>query len=374
MSQKSNISKWFLVLGFVSILFFPIFKWLSQDDLKKSPSEKRSLKQFPPPPISLTDFKQWPKQFDDYYSDQFGFRIELNSLYSRIIQKYFVQDVTLGKDDWFYLGSIRPNYERFGDPIGDYTNQNNFTTNELNQFVQSMNQVKVELEAKAIPFFYFITPSKHTIYPENLPSYIKKQSKLNVYDQLNSTAMPILKEHYINVLPLLTAAKERNRLYYQYDTHWNMHGANLVQYELLNRIAKFFPEDIKPYLVKENEFKNQDKLNGDLVTMVQSLNKIDKDPRPQFPDSLCQYSEERDHELETATVHTKCHNKKLTLLMFRDSYSVALIPFIARQFGEAHFYWEKLSKSKLDSLVKLYQPDVVVEQMVERKLPHKYNY
>ena len=113
------------------------------------------------------------------------------------INKTPFDDVTLVKMNGC-LGSIKPGYDRYDDPIGDAINKNLFTKEELNDFARSLTKIDDWLKNRGIEYLYIIAPNKHTIYFEHLPDYIKKINDKSAMDQL----MSIQKHTNVNVLDL----------------------------------------------------------------------------------------------------------------------------------------------------------------------------
>ena len=84
---------------------------------------------------------------------------------------------------------------------------------------------------------FFIAPDKHTIYFENMPSYITKVRDYSAADQLYDV---LQNRNNITVVDLredLVSNKEKSQLYFKVDTHWNYHGANIVQYKIAKALA-----------------------------------------------------------------------------------------------------------------------------------------
>ncbi|MDH3638517.1 MAG: hypothetical protein OES09_08625, partial [Gammaproteobacteria bacterium] len=66
---------------------------------------------------------------------------------------------------------------------------------------------------------------------------------------------------------------------------------------------------------------------------------------------------------------TECSNWDKRLLMFRDSYSLAMMPYLSESFGYAYYVpASPVSLTTLHELVREHDPDIVIEQRANRWL------
>ena len=82
-----KVDKFVLAFIFVLTLFIPFITGLIAVDKKTSGIEKRVLNPLPSIPKSISDFSQYPKKFNLYYSDHFGLRETLTKEYFKLINK-----------------------------------------------------------------------------------------------------------------------------------------------------------------------------------------------------------------------------------------------------------------------------------------------
>ena len=347
-----------------------------QKDEFVSSVENRNLARIPALPHSLASFIEYPEKFNSYYADNFGFRGLLNEAYFMLtdkrINKTPFDDVTFGQNEWLFLGSIKPGYDRYDDPIGDAINKNLFTKEELNDFARSLIKIDDWLKNRGIEYLYIIAPNKHTIYFEHLPDYIKKINDKSAMDQL----MSYLKKHTnVNVLDLrdcLFDEKKKHQVYFKSDTHWNHYGANVVQYEILKKIRSLFPLQINPHLLGYNQFSIESMQGGDLAGIAKIQNVVETDPKPIFEKGCLPRNETPENTGEKT--HTLvCETKKLNAIIFRDSFFEALKPYISRQFNRSTYIWGRVDYSLLTEFIEKEKPDIVIEEVIERALPYKIN-
>jgi len=63
---------------------------------------------------------------------------------------------------------------------------------------------------------------------------------------------------------------------------------------------------------------------------------------------------------------TECDNASLKVLVFRDSFFTALIPFFSEHFKKVVYSWDSFNQDEIDTIATKIQPDIVIEQSVER--------
>ncbi len=359
------------IVIFLSIIYIPFLTWLIEEDKITSSIERRNLAKFPSFSSDISNFTQ---EFNKYYSDHFGFRELLTKLYFKIENKInkiaSFDDVTIGKSGWMFLGGIKPGYTGYGDPIGDAIHINLYTEKELEVFAKNISKLNRWLKNKGIEYFFIVAPNKHTIYFNKMPDYISKKNPYSAMDQL----MAYLNEHtdvnVIDLRPALNRLKNKYQLYYKTDTHWNYMGANVAQFEIMKQIEKKFPGLLSPYLLSDYEFENLKFYEGDLARFA-GLEIVEDNPYPVFKNSCKQHNEDSDQE--AAIVYTTvCENQKIRLIVFRDSFFKALQPYFSRKFNSVTYIPGKISYQNLVKYIDKYQPDIVIEEVIERELPYVY--
>lgn len=201
--------------------------------------EKYRISQLPKKPEDLSQWLKLPKEINAYYANHFGYRFPLLSLYRHL--KFVLGDAPLktalfgNAPGWIFYKS-----KTDGDIIGDYRNINSYSPKQLQSIVSRLLAKQKFLAQQGVKFLYVIAPSKHYIYPEYLPAYIKSLEKENKIEQLVSELKKHPKFNFVYLTPLLQQVKYEQLLYYKGDTHWNSLGANIAQYEIAKEIKQLF--------------------------------------------------------------------------------------------------------------------------------------
>lgn len=364
------------ILIFCLAVFIPPLIGAYQKDKLYSQVEKRKLSKIPQlPPQNIKDFLLFPEMFESYFSDHFGLRNWFIKQYKS--NKFHLgdspsADITIGKNGWLFLGSIKHGYKSYGKIFDDYRNISLYSANQLEKTALYLEGLRLWLKHRNIEYLFFIAPNKHTIYSEYLPSYITKVNKFSATDQLINYLRQHTKVKVVDLRENLLKAKESSQVYFKKDTHWNYVGSNIVQFQLIKEIGKMFPNQFDPQL-----FNTQDKVTrgGDLVGMMgpfilSNNNKpyLKNDPQPTFDKTYCS-------PIGIPVSHKQiftsfCTGRSLKTLIYRDSFFNRLIPYFSRQFKQLTSIFTKSNYVSLKQQISIEKPDIVIEEWAERNLPY----
>ena len=143
--------------------------------------------------------------------------------------------VLSGKDRWLFYKSTTD-----GNPIADYEGKNIYTLNEMEEILENVSEVQQKLQKRGIQFSLLVAPNKENIYSEFMPdNYIHNETSRT------DILIDYLDKNDINVISpkqKMLDQKNKEQLYYSYDTHWNQLGAYLGVRELLINWGIFLPE------------------------------------------------------------------------------------------------------------------------------------
>ena len=367
-----KIDKVILVASFILVIFVPLISGILQEDKTASNTEKRNLEKLPALPDSIEALIQFPKLFNQYYSDHFGFREELTRAYfkttSKLGKQSTLDDVTFGKQDWLFLGGTKPGYTNYGDPVGNAMNVKLFTQKELENYVAPLVAIDDWLKQQDIEFLFVIAPNKHSIYFDKLPSFITKKNELSAIDQL----LTYIREHTdittVDLRPALIDGRKEHEVYYKSDTHWNHYGANIAQYEIMKTIGKMFPGKITPSLLTDDQFEMNILNDGDLAKFAGIESFSEPSPVPVFEDACNTYIETHT-ATDTGNYTTTCTGQQLQALVYRDSFFITLQPYFSKKFSRITYIQERISKPLLMIELDKNRPDIVISEVVERAIP-----
>jgi alginate O-acetyltransferase complex protein AlgJ len=363
-----------IILVFLLALSLPLLVWLFQKDLVYSEAEKRALL----PLSGLTkqqSITEFTHAFDQYYQDHFGLREWFIHRYQREVSKRFgatgVADVVEGLENWLFFSS---DYL-----LEDLEGKNHFSEKEVQLFWQKLQQKETWYRKRGIAYIYLITPDKQSIYSEYLPKVLQKAKKETRLDHLLAEKPAEEREVLLDIRARLLEAKADARLYDMTDTHWNHKGAYFAHQAIVERTRELFP-DFQGRSVFHFATGLHYLPGGDLATMI-GRSKSMPEGRPILETSGFSAVEKplprQLAELLTLPAlrpqYSQNKNGQLRVLVLRDSFFNQLRPFVSETYGEVLYIWHYYETENLKELMSLYQPDLVIEEIVERHL-HEFLY
>lgn len=323
--------------------------------------EKREMAKMP----KFESFISFPNEFEKYYNDNFGLRNYMIEFSSKIKINLFNTSpkpelVQFGNEKFLF-------YNSFEDEIfKSYTRTDLISEDDLNLMYKKLNNRRIDLSNKNIKYLFGFWPNKHTIYPENLPSSMSMQIKdtISLADQITNyfTKKRLL---FFDVRADLKTSKNNGDLYRKLDSHWNAYGAYRAYEAFCKETYSII--GLTPHNLDEFNISAKVSTEGDLVKMLGVKSIFG------FNDVLPVYTikdKSKEYDLSygtgnlTGTLITKRKIKENTpkVLIFRDSFSSALIQFLSLHFDEVIY----TSSTYDEDLIDLVKPDIVISCRAER--------
>lgn len=287
-----------------------------------SDKEKRDLADVPS--IKTEDGKlnfDFFSQFETYFSEHFALRQQLVTADGRIKAALLGtspnSDVIVGKDGWLY----------YGDTADDFLNINTLSRRGINNICNNIELINRYCEQNGAKFIFTVAPNKSSVYPEYMPfNYVEADNKDN-YEMLSETLEGT--PYWCDMKAALMDATASIPLYHKTDTHWNNLGAYVGHVTLMDMLGK------ESCPAGTGWFTRNDRL-GDLAAMIYPAE--DAKDTQVYNDYEYTYSYQgRFRALDDINIKTVCAEKDGSLLMFRDSYGEAILPYMAESFGSAEF-------------------------------------
>ncbi len=314
-----------------------------------SNAEKRDLSSFPQ---IISDDKNFNLNFttelDDYLSEHFSFRTKVVSVFSSfkysVFNESLEEQVIAGKDGWLY----------FSKTLDNYTGKNTMSEGKINDLIKTLDIINEYVNSKESEFLFVVAPNKNSIYPEYMPYYFTKTQRETNLDILNEKNKH--KNYYLNIKSNLVDCDEL--VYHKTDTHWN----NLGAIYCYNAIMQKFNRDYIDYLKNGYIIKNN--WESDLNTMLF--------PEKEIYDNQIEFNKKTEfsyiskfRSVEDLNIETASENGRGKLLMYRDSFTNALLPFLASNFEYSKF--SRVLPYRLNELETTHYDYIVIE-IVERNL------
>jgi hypothetical protein len=357
-----------VALIFLAVISVPLVKFVFSDHEEISVVENRKLASLPRFQASAKGLRELPNQVERYYQDHFGFRLKLLYLYQLI--KYKIGDsptdhLIVGKDGWLF-GKGRGYFDK-NDQMDNYRNINILSSEELDQLIRTLVAKNLWLKEKGIKYMFIIAPSKHTIYPEYIPTYFTKVQDKSALDQVVAALQQYPDFTIVDLRKCLIDHKKNSEhfLYYRLDSHWNRYGANIAQYEIARSIESYFPNRIKPALNKPIGFDIMREQSEIVTPYLVGIK--ENDPLPVW-EGRCNIERIHDKNEQDGIFTTICKDADLRAVVFGDSFFTALQPFISGYFKRITYISDEINYTDLEKYVTSEKPDIVLEEWVERKL------
>lgn len=362
-----------LALG---MLFFlglnQCFGWIKIHDEN---SENRTIAQFPKLDVNRLD--NYPTQMDAYINDQLHVRPFLLLQFHRL--KYAMrvspnpEKVLIGGNNWLFLGMQEQ---------AMYEGERQFEKQQLDSFYHIWKNRFDFLEEQKIASLWAIAPIKQYIYEDQIPlnkqrNFPNRTKKLERY--LNQKFPG--KTLYLG--EKITSKKSEGQLYFQLDNHWNS-LAGFYAYQAIMQQLNANGDSLS--ILTDNDIIREKKtinsgalsnflgLEGSLYetfTEVKTKTKPPKElekygfiPPNDFPYSFlyeCRY------------FNPTAKNKK-KVLVIRDSFGEALMPFFQQTFTETMFVFDGWQYELHEEMIEKFEPDLIIFITLEAYTDHLLKY
>ena len=324
--------------------------------------EKRQATEFPK--VKTEDGKLNMDYFDqmtDYFSDNFAFRQELATADAILKSKLFFtsnnEKAIVGKNEWLY----------FNGSLKDYFGRDIMNDREIYAAAKTISLMQEYAESKGCDYVFTVAPNKNTLYPDNMPdNYLAAETETNIErlrDKLSETQTA--DGEAVNYVDLQSAFLSQDKvLYHKWDSHWNNEGATLACDRILSSIGKeHYDYSNEPYTVEKNH-------NGDVWQLIY--------PSWDKKDENVIYQKEHDYtyvnpveSVEDMFIVTACEGKEGSVVMFRDSFGNALLPYVADEYGSGVF----LKGMPLNvQQIEISSATTLIYEVVERNIPNIISY
>lgn len=313
--------------------------------------ENRTLTEFPRLKDENGINTEWLSQAGDYFQEHFAFRNELVTanaiLNGKVLKTSTAPGVIQGKKGWLY----------YTDSLPDYLGTEPMSERSLFNLAHTLAMMQDGLQQKNVQFLFTVAPNKNSLYGDNMPYY----DSLKVSEEKNILRLKKYLEQenveYADLYEMLGSQDEV--LYHKTDSHWNNKGASVAADLLLNTIGK------DHYSYENSEYEIRKDFSGDLDKMLYPM-AITPDEEIYYKEGFTyDYVEDIESTFDTK-IHTTNNGRDGSLVMYRDSFGNALLPFMAENYGTAYFSrGVPYQLSDVDTNM----ADTVIVERAERFLP-----
>ena len=324
--------------------------------------ENRNLTPFP----TKIKYRNIARQLEEYYNDRIPFRTILlkgcRNLQSKLLA-FTPGNVLPGKNDFLFFRP--PGWE---DPLDQFCGKGRLRGYDLLQNKKFLCEFNSFLVKNNIRFLLVIAPNKVQVYPEYLPER-RKYPASEFMPDLQLVRFMKKDNPEIAIMHLRDALLDAKKyyadnLFYRADTHWNRVGGYIGAREIIKHFNAHanLPEPGNFSLTKCSSNEPTDIVNLSLTPVNYAVYQELSPCIPKYDKPLKKISGN----------HLYSYNAdapdKRRVLIYRDSFTTAMIPYISNYFREVHYIWShKVSTAQIADI----KPDIVILEYVARYLGRK---
>jgi hypothetical protein len=378
--RKTGFRDTFFTLVFISIMALPIIHWIVPLIPQYQLHENRKLAGPPHFANVISNLPETINASHKYFQDRFGMRTMLIHYYNSLNLWLFGRhtQVLIGRNGWLFLSQgVHVGVENPTPIIHDLCGYAGFAEMDLERWAAALIGNWKRLRSQGIAYYLVVAPNKHSVYSEhiNLPANcVNRQTRLRTLKKrlLQAQGFPWIE--LTEPLRKHASSKSKN-LYHLTDTHWNAFGQLTVYAALVDVLNKKLP------LVSAHaSFSVTGAPNylGDLAVMLQS----NTHPGGGFSETgyrlkMKNITAKKTAVLELGSLYRAIQkpatwqsgNKNgIHALIFHDSFFYdEMQQLLAETFEKTTFVaatFPNIAQPPID----IVQPDVVIQEMVERRL------
>jgi hypothetical protein len=353
-----------LVAGFLGIISLPLAANLAGKDGGDPEGENRELAPFPTIERTWSSIVAFPAGIDTWFQDHFGYRTTLVRWYSE--SRYFWMNmspsplVSRGRDGWLFYAD--------DGGMDDFTNANPLPPGEIENWRRTVLRARDWCRAHRVAYVFTVLPDKHVIYPEYFDHRVRQVSPVSRMDQVFTATRDTAV--VLDVRERLYEGKAQDRLFHVTDTHWNERGAFLAYRQIIEAVRRQVPA-VPPARDRAMFHAQSRLLNGrDLAAFVglkRVLHEEDLQLLPNLPRGYLVVEPPGSWATSgDGRIVTEIRGSHLPrAVIFRDSFTSALAPFLSEHFSRVLYLWQY--NFDAEEVLKEHA-DVVIQEIVGRHL------
>ena len=355
----------FYIIVFFVICALPLLlmSFVKNDTMKLEKREQNPL------PAYLENGRlnvNFSDSFEAWLADRIPFRAQLlsaaNFLKGELLHAES-SNVIVGREGWLFFNSERD----------DYLDTNALTDNQIRSIAVVLSLAEENVTSRGGSFTFVPMPNKASVYGEYMPAAYRGARENNL-----TRLMTALKEYGVNFVDMkqvmLNAKAEGKQVYHRRDSHWNYLGALIGYNAIMDSLGR--PHETwldAPYTVEKSWRGDLDKLLYPAGGMMDDQYVFDipyasfrftypgsmQDPKAQ----LAVYMSDKEAQDMNFSTKNAARKDGSSLLMIRDSFGRAVLPFFIESYENATF-----RRSDYPDLVSLKDGTELVYEIVERNL------
>ncbi len=346
--MKNRLPLIYCILFVAACVFFAVGVFLPASD---TDAEGRELAPFP---SVLTEGKPnlaFFTELDTYITEHFTARqslIRLNGCLKETLFRTGTDQVIVGRDGFLFYAETAP----------DFTGESLLSQQEIDEIADAVAALSDYAAEHGAKLLFTIAPNKNTVCGDKMPWAYRPYEGTSNTDALYA-ALDARDVLYADLRHHLSAAAENNSVYHKRDTHWNGRGA-LVAYRAILAAA-----GMTDTVFAGCSFVEVPGFPGDLDEMLYpGAGRTETDYLPDVPtEDLFIYTSAYTSPMDMSI--TTRGGEVGRILMFRDSFGSALIPYFSASAAEVRY--ERATPYRID-ILETFNADLVIIEIAERNI------
>lgn len=264
-------------------------------------------------------------------------------LFEKLLHTSAESQVVLGLDGQLFYSSTLDDYCGVGLEDAD-----------LHRIAEHLADIQATVESEGGRFLFTVAPNKNSLIPGKMPLRYPADHVHANYTRL----LPMLEEAGVHTLDLAAILSSNADLYYQTDSHWTAEGAAIAADALLATLGR-------ESHYSDGPFSENGRHIGDLYQMLYPIGK-GREAELVYSPGFTFDTASDPRGGNAITIQTMTPNRSGSLYCRRDSFGIALYPYLAESFGTAEF--SRSADYSVDAF-SVVNADVVILEIVERNLP-----
>ena len=270
-------------------------------------------------------------------TDYIGTRFALRPLL--VSARSFLYETLLGE---LYYSSTLDDYCGVG-----------LSDDELRLIAARLAEIQAQVERDGGQFVFAVAPNKNSVIPERMPVRFPADRAGANYTRL----LPLLREAGVSCVDLCALLSGQPELYYRTDSHWTAEGAALAADALLTALNRESSFAAGPFSESGTHI-------GDLYQMLYPVGK-GREAELEYSPGFTYETASDPRGGNAITIRTSARDRTGSLYCRRDSFGIALYPYLAEAFGTAEF--SRSADYSVEAFSGL-DADAVILEIVERNL------
>ncbi|MCD7722386.1 MAG: hypothetical protein LUH82_00325 [Clostridiales bacterium] len=269
----------------------------------------------------------------------------------------------------------------YSETTDDYINASQMSAREIFSSAKTLALISEYCQSQGAGFTFAAVSNKNSVLGEYMPYNFVQGSGGNLENL--SGALSDMGVNQAEIYGALTNAENRDSLYYKTDTHWNSYGAYIGFSQIISSLGAAMPQELAN--LTEADFETANGRSTDLSSLLFTALDLQESSlqlkNSEFltdkikitirgadtTDTVKLLAQIDDKDEDFSQIKTTCaaSGANGSLLMLRDSFCRAMLPYFAYTYKEALF----LKSAELNAYIyDLAEYDDFVYEIVERNL------